>query len=508
MRSEQGKVGSGQPSSMDRRELLRLAGLSSLAMFARPALFGAEAEVDVDLMLTASPGETALLPGAPTQVWRFAGSLVKGPADTLQVLPGSYLGPVIRLRTGQRVRVRFVNKLGEASIVHWHGLDVPESCDGHPRLAIADGAEYVYEFTVTNRAGTYWYHPHPHMRTGPQVYRGLAGLVLVRDAEEEALSLPSGDAELFCVLQDRRFDRRNQLVYSSGGMMGGMDGFLGDRVIVNGQAETIRNIDTGWLRVRLLNGSNARIYQLAWSHGLQMAVIGGDGGLFERPRVQAALTLAPGQRADVLLDLSAIDAGTEVNLESRAFNEADAGRAGMMGMNSAVPNGAPLRVMTLRTRRHLAPPFQLPARLSAFDASWTVQGDARVRRVPLAFLGMQWTIGGRTFVMNEVAADEIVSAGSTHIWEFVNVAGRMGVQAAHPMHLHGRQFRVLSRNGSGSNSLRDGISDAGWVDTVLVLPGETVRVQVPFSRHLGTFMYHCHILEHEDMGMMRNFRVV
>lgn len=489
--------------------MLRLAGLSSLALFARPTLFGADVEPDVNLTLTAAPGEVGLLPGSPTPVWRFTGALAKGPADTLQVLPGSYLGPIIRLRTGQRVRIRFANRIGEPSIVHWHGLDVPDAADGHPRRAIGDGSDYVYEFTVTNRAGTYWYHPHPHMRTAPQVYRGLAGLVLVHDDEEASLRLPSGDAELFCVIQDRRFDARNQLVYSSGGMMAGMNGFLGDRIVVNGQPDAIREVDTGWVRLRLLNGSNARVYKLAWSHGLPMILIGGDGGLLERPASQAALTLAPGQRADVLVDLSGVEAGTDVTLESRAFTEADAGRVGMMGMNSGVPNGAALRVMTLRTRRHLAAPFTLPARLSTFDASsWAVQAEAPVRRVPLAFSGMTWTIGGRTFVMDEVAADETVSAGSTHVWEFVNVTGMMGMQAAHPMHLHGRQFRVLSRSGSASNSLRDGIADGGWVDTVLVLPGETVRIQIPFSRHPGTFMYHCHILEHEDMGMMRNFRVV
>src|SRR6185436_45411 len=157
----------------------------------------------------------------------------KGPADTLQTLPGSYLGPVIRLRRGQQVRVRFANNLGEDSIVHWHGLDVPESADGHPRLAIPSGAEYVYEFEVTNRAGTYWYHPHPHMRTGAQVYRGLAGLFLVHDPEEDALRLPAGDAELLCVLQDRQFDAGNQLVFHGNGMMEMMNGFLGDRMLVS-----------------------------------------------------------------------------------------------------------------------------------------------------------------------------------------------------------------------------------------------------------------------------------
>ncbi|MEI6246593.1 MAG: multicopper oxidase domain-containing protein, partial [Acidobacteriota bacterium] len=256
-----------------------------------------------------------------------------------------------------------------------------------------------------------------------------------------------------------------------------------------------------------LNGSNARIYKLAWSHGAPITLIGGDGGLLERPLTQPTLTLGPGQRADLLLDLSAAEAGTEVALESRAFIESDAARGGMMGSSSTVPNGAPLRLMTLRTRRHLAAPFQLPERLSAFDSSWAVLPDAPVRRVPLAFQGMQWTIGGRTFDMAEVAPDETVVAGSTQVWEFVNVAGGM-VRAAHPMHMHGRQFRVLSRMGADANSLRDGIADAGWTDTVLVLPGETVRVQIPFSRMTGMFMYHCHILEHEDMGMMRNFRVI
>ena len=220
-------------------------------------------------------------------MWRFTGRLLKGPADTLQTLPGSYLGPVIRLRRGQQVRVRFANQLGEDSIVHWHGLDVPESADGHPRLAIGHGHEYVYEFEVTNRAGTYWYHPHPHMRTGAQVYQGLAGLLLVQDDEEDALALPSGGAELLCVLQDRRFDARNQLVFHGGGMMEMMNGFLGDRVLVNGQPQPTTEVDAAWHRVRVLNGSNARIYKLAWSRDVQMAVIGGDGGLLEQPAAPA-----------------------------------------------------------------------------------------------------------------------------------------------------------------------------------------------------------------------------
>ena len=151
---------------------------------------------DVELTLAAEPADVQILPGAATNVWRFTARVVTGPQEIVQQLPGSYLGPVIRLRRGQRVRVRFTNRLQEGSIVHWHGLDVPEEADGHPRLAIGPGREYLYDFEVTNRAGTYWYHTHPHMRTGAQVYHGLAGLLLVSDPEEDALGLPSVEHEL------------------------------------------------------------------------------------------------------------------------------------------------------------------------------------------------------------------------------------------------------------------------------------------------------------------------
>jgi FtsP/CotA-like multicopper oxidase with cupredoxin domain len=460
-------------------------------------------------------------------VWRFTGRLIKGPADTLQTIPGSYLGPVIRLRRGQRVRVRIANQLPESSVVHWHGLDVPEIADGHPRLAIDQGREYIVEFEVTNRAGTYWYHPHPHMRTGAQVYQGLAGLLLVQDDEEDTLALPSGETELLCVIQDRRFDARNQLVFHGGDMMEMMNGFLGDRVIVNGRPQPTTEVDAAWHRVRLVNASNARIYKLAWSRDAQMAVIGGDGGLLETPLHQQALTLAPGQRADLVLDLTGLAAGTEVHLESQAFAEADAGLVGTMGMRgrgmtgmrgrgmggpmggtSTVPNGTPLHVLTLRTRARKGPAFRVPERLSSLGAEWSLRADAPIRRVPLTFMRMEWSLDGRTFAMGDVDPEETVAAGSTQIWEFENLANPMGMEAAHPIHMHGRQFRVIDRTGGrATNTLRAGIADGGWRDTVLVLPGETVRVQVTFTHHPGLYLYHCHILEHEDMGMMRNFRV-
>ena len=160
----------------------------------------------------------------------------------------------------------------------------------------------MYDFEVTNRAGTYWYHPHPHMRTGAQVYHGLAGLLLVRTKERTRWCCPRDDAELLCVLQDRRFDARNQLVFHGGGAMDMMDGFLGDRVLVNGHPYRTTEVDAAWHRVRVLNGSNARTYKLAWSDGIAMTVIGGDGGLLQGRLRQPVLTLAPGQRVNMLLD--------------------------------------------------------------------------------------------------------------------------------------------------------------------------------------------------------------
>jgi FtsP/CotA-like multicopper oxidase with cupredoxin domain len=192
-------------------------------------------------------------------------------------------------------------------------------------------------------------------------------------------------------------------------------------------------------------------------------------------------------------------------LHSLGFPADAVGHAGMMGDASPVPQGAPLARATLQVSSRQGPRYRVPDRLSAdvFQPS----PDAPVRRIPLTFMQMNWLIDGRTFEMEGVAPAETVAPGSTHVWEFVNQSNPMGMAMAHPVHMHGRQFRVVSRSGGTANALREGIHDQGWTDTVVVLPGETVRVQVTFSQYPGLYLYHCHILEHEDMGMMRNFRI-
>ncbi|MCC7184865.1 MAG: multicopper oxidase domain-containing protein, partial [Acidobacteria bacterium] len=298
--------------AFSRRDFLRVGAVAALAPLTRLTTH-AQSDVDIDLELVAKPGRVRLLPGAMTDVWQFTGRVISGPASSLTAIPGSYLGPTLRLPRGARVRITFRNQLPDPSIVHWHGLDVPEAADGHPRFAVPGGGTYRYEFTVTNRAGTYWYHPHPHMQTGPQVYSGLAGMLIVTDEVERALSLPSGPQELVAVLQDRRFDASNQLVYSTS-MMDLETGMLGDRMLVNGALTPTWDVTTRAYRLRVLNGSNARIYKLAWHDGTPLTVLGCDGGLMETPRTRTHLTLAPGQRADLWVNLTERAVGSTLRL--------------------------------------------------------------------------------------------------------------------------------------------------------------------------------------------------
>ncbi|MGH8672747.1 MAG: multicopper oxidase family protein, partial [Burkholderiales bacterium] len=411
--------------TIDRREFLRRAGATSAMLLtppfallpaaARTAHAGASPAPDVEISLTATKGEAPLLSGRTTRVWTYRGKVVKGDAASVQPISDSYLGPIIRVRKGQRVRLRFENGLDEASNIHWHGLHVPEDMDGHPRHAVAAGKRYVYEFEIRDRAGTYWFHPHPHGRTGRQIYFGLAGLFLVSDEEERAAQLPSGEYDLPLILQDRSFDEANRLVFLSdeqarhgtkgggmmgggmmgggmmgggmmvGGMMGGdmmgsgmmdmmtrMMGFLGDRILVNGRPDATLSVATRPYRLRLLNASNARIFKLAWDDGSPLTVIGTDGGLLEAPVQRTYVTLAPGDRLEIWADFSRHAVGTELTMRSLAFagdmamggSMMGGGMMGMMMGNQKLPNGAAFPVFKVRVARKEKAPATPPQRLS------------------------------------------------------------------------------------------------------------------------------------------------
>jgi blue copper oxidase len=461
---------------------------------------------DIEIALRATFDETAILPGQKTQVWRYVGEVLAGDPNTLVNIPNSYLGPIIQAHRGQNIRVHFTNDLTEESIIHWHGLHVPEAADGHPHLVIKPGETYIYDFTVADRAGTYWYHPHPHGRTGPQVYHGLAGLFIIRDEEEQTLGLPSGEYDLPVVIQDRLFDNDNQLVYGGNGMMDQMMGFLGNRLLINGQADFKLSAATRPYRLRLMNGSNSRIYKLAWEDGTPLMVIGTDGGLLEHPVQKETITLAPAQRIELWADFSGRSVGDQLRL---------------INVPSAAPDGnITYPILNIEIERAETSTETLPENLT--NITWHNDNQAVNRNSPRDFTlamgrGMSWTINGRTFGMNDVARDEIIKLGDLEVWEFNNQAGggmgmMGGMALPHPMHVHGLQFQVIEREISSSGrsawkTLQDGFVDDGWHDTVLVMPGERVKILLKFEDFEGLYLYHCHNLEHEDMGMMRNYRV-
>ena len=529
---------------------------------------------DLDIDLTATTGQVAVLPGTKTNVFRYEAKVLVGNPNNVTALPDNYLGPVIHAKRGQKVRVRFNNQIpGEPGIVHWHGLVLPERMDGHPRDQIASGQTYIYEFEVKNRAGTYWFHPHTHGLTASQVNKGLAGLFIVSDEEEAALGLPAGERDIPIIIQDRTFDADNQFVYNaismndmmstmqsggmmsgtqSGGMMaggmmsgtqsGGMEaggmmtsmqgmmssvmGFLGERILVNGKPDAILPVATQAYRLRLLNGSNSRIYKLAWSDGTPLIVIGTDGGLLEKPATRDFIMLGPGERIELWADFAKRKVGDEVTLESLSFESGEVMGAGMMGgmgnmqgmMNGNAPAlGAPMTILKVRVANQVQDTLKLPEVLSNLNALrvYEATNAKSPRQFRLTLNGMQWLINGRKFDMEAVADDEIVKLNTTEIWEFLNEKNPGGMMDAngmpHPFHIHGVQFNIIERTvlpdlQSVWNAVRGGFVDEGWKDTFVIMPGERVKVLARFTES-GKYVFHCHNLEHENQGMMRNYEV-
>ena len=201
--------------------------------------------------------------GQKTKVQKYYAALLKGPRNTLIELKGNYLGPVINFTKGQKVRIYYKNKMSEPSIIHWHGLHVPQGSDGHPMYSIEPSESYVYEFEVMNRAGTSFYHSHSHNLTAEQVYKGLVGIIKVTDEEEQKLGLPSGKFDLPFVIQERTFNQQNQFQYLRG-MHGKMLGFLGNTILVNGLPNAEFSVKSRAYRFRAVNGSNSRIYKMGW----------------------------------------------------------------------------------------------------------------------------------------------------------------------------------------------------------------------------------------------------
>lgn len=474
-------------------------------------------DVTAPLTITAGDGSFALLPPreSPFLLYQadYAGK--------------AYQNPILRIESGARFTAVLDNALPEPTIIHWHGLHTPADMDGHPRDTIAPGKRFNYDFTVRNRGGTYWYHTHAHELTAEQAYKGLASFFLIDDDDQrkisKALDLQLGVTDLPVVIQDKRFDVQGKLVYTPS-MPDTMMGWLGDIVLANLTPNAVQTMTPRTYRLRLLNGSNSRIYRLAFVTGstrLGFTVIGTDGGLLERPEAATEAFLAPGERLDVLFDAGQVQPGTDVFLKSLAFepmeNEGGAGMGGMGGMgrmmagmsSSRLPLGAAFNILKLPVVAGERVVASLPATLSAIKPIRT-EGAAQ-RKIELSMQQMSFLINGRSFRMDEIAFD--VKRSSVEVWSISN----QGMGMPHPMHIHGFSFQVLERLNSPSDHAgmaRFGngrmVSDLGWKDTVLVWPGETVRIALDFSHDYPgdqIYLFHCHNLEHEDAGMMVNFRV-
>jgi blue copper oxidase len=479
---------------LDRRRFVRLSatGGGLLLMGGLASLSGCDSDVPI-----AKEGDARAPLQFPPHASPFGLALVAA-AGTARVGAGEYLpawlyngshpGPTIEARRGDAVAIRFLNQLTEPSIVHWHGLIVPEAADGHPRYAIDPGESFDYAFPLVQRAGTYWYHPHAHHLTGGQVHRGLAGLFIVRDAEEDALQLPSGSREVSLVLQDRSAGA-DAFVYAPS-TTAAHTGLLGNVPFINGTRQPELAVSADVYRFRVLNASQARVYRLALSNDAPLTVIGNDGGLLPMAVDVDSIFLGVGERVDILVDFSAVPLGQRLMLKSLPFDLA-------VAQNSPYPQGMEMDLLALTVRTPgQSPGWARPGSLSSIPAL-----AAPVTQQAFSFTspaGSVHRINDQAFDMDRVDAQ--IPLGQVEMWTFRNDS-----ELPHPIHLHGTHFQVVSRQG-GRNAVY--AWETGWKDTVLVLPLERVVVLVRFDLYRGIFPLHCHNLQHEDMGMMLNVEVV
>ncbi|RTL51760.1 MAG: oxidase [Bradyrhizobiaceae bacterium] len=443
--------------------------------------------------LTMQAGTSEFLPGIATPTIGFN---------------GSYLGPTIHGRAGDQLILRVRNLLSEPATVHWHGLRIPARFDGGPHQLIEPGAVWEPSFRINQKASLCWYHSHTMGRTGEQVLRGLAGLFLIDDDESGSVGLPTeyGVDDIPLVIQDRRFQRDGRFDYPMS-MHDTMMGYKGDVILVNGSVTPHFNILRQLTRLRVLNGSNSRIYSIGRDDGADLMIVGSDGSLLERPVSQRQLRLGPGERAELLIDAKA-------NQSFRLMSYPDSVHAGPMGrgmmMGTMSDNSETFPLLELRAANFETINVSIPTKLIQVP-NWLPAKSTLTRTLTLdmAMMGMgmmgrsnlsgSMGINGRS--MSKERIDFEVPAGSIEIWEIRN-----STPLPHPFHIHGIQFRVLDRDGAPPLP-----QEGGLKDTVLVDSGSVVRVITEFTRAASAeyaYMYHCHNLEHEDAGMMGQFVVV
>ena len=415
--------------------------------------------------------EQEILPGHKTMIWGYE---------------GCFPGPTIRVRRDRAIVVRHTNRLSTHTVVHLHGGMTPADSDGFATDMVPPGESRTYTYSNRQRASTLWYHDHAMDRTGENIYRGLAGFYIIDDEEELALPLPRGPFDVPLLLQDRSFNADGSLQYDTDEHRG----FKGDVLLINGVPWPRMEVATRKYRFRILNGSNARLFELALSTGEPLTLIGTDGGLLAEPVQVKTLPLSMAERAEVIIDFARHTRGDNVFL----LNAREKG-------NSA-------QLMRFDVMKQEADDSKIPSQLSdpgfpsrpenAKTRTWTFRASFNPSGGPPP---IAWTINGKKFDPDR--SDAKVALDEIELWRFRNEAALRFLGRPHPAHVHLAHFQILERNSKSPLS-----HERGWKDTVALDPGEEVLVMLRFGQFRGRYMLHCHNLEHEDHSMMSRFDVV
>lgn len=438
----------------------------------------------------------------PTRMWGYEGQVP---------------GPTIVARSGQPLWIEWTNELPDhhflpidhtlhgaheglpevRTVVHVHGARVPPEGDGYPESWFVPGAHLTSFYPNRQDAATLWYHDHTMGIERLNQYAGLFGLFLIRDAEEEALRLPSGSREIPLVLCDRLFDAKGQLIYPTSGVADApwVPEVHGDAHLVNGKLAPYLEVEPRQYRIRILNASNSRSYYLSLSGDRPIVQIGTDQGLLSNPVAQRAIMLAPGERIDTIVDFGPA-AGQRVLLQSQTLEL----------LQFRVAPGPPARSAPLPKTLRDVP--RLDRSMSIRTRTLTLQeyGDPSTRQMIMLLNGTRW----------QAPVTERPSLGSVEIWELVNLT-----DDSHPIHLHAVRFQLLDRQGYDfaeyqrservvprGSPLAPAPADAGWKDTVRVEPSMITRIIARFDAFPGRYVWHCHVLEHAANEMMRPYEIV
>ena len=411
---------------------------------------------NVTYELTAKEGKMTFVDGIETDTYGYN---------------GDFLGPVLRLTKGQKVSIKLTNELSEPTTFHWHGLEIAGDVDGGPHAEFQPGETKTITFTVEQGAATLWYHPHPMGYTAEQVYKGLAGLMYIDDENSEGLSLPDeyGINDFPIILQDRTFiDGKLQYKNVANTMS-----TLGDTVMINGVVNPKMDVQNGKVRLRILNGSNARNYQLHFNNDIPFQLIATDGGFVNEAKSMTTLSLGAGERAEIVVDVTDL-AHKQIFLMDDEIN--------LLPIN--VTNGGQASNMDTQLN-------DTPSAEELFEIEPT-------KHITLEGMTSNFLINGQTYNMDRI--DFKQKQGETEIWEIENIISDEGAMA-HPFHVHGTQFTIVSIDGEVPDE-----SLQGYKDTVTIQPNQKIRIAISFP-HKGIYMFHCHILEHEDAGMMGQIEV-